>query len=170
MFQSWHNYFPNQSLSLEPFNLQPTGVEENYLPLGWKTTMKYFPNQTGFDLEVLLHFVKIFSQTKRKMQMQMHIFKGKKIHYLQTTNPCDQIKKVNRIHSTLDLLEEQSHKKDVPSKDENQDQGGGSPAGRDALLQGAFRHRDLGDWRQHQGDLGGDDQDWAGEGLSWGLS
>ena len=71
----------------------------------------------------------------------------------------------NRIHSKLGLLHEQSHKQDVPSKDEDQDQGGGTPAGRDSLLQGALRHRDLGHRRQHQGDLGGDNQDWAGEGL-----
>ena len=57
----------------------------------------HFPNQTEFDLEVLLHCVKIFSQTKKKMQMQ--IFKGKKIHSLQARNPCDQSSQKSKQHS-----------------------------------------------------------------------
>ena len=40
------------------FNLQPTGVDENFLPLGWKTTMTYYQIVhlfSGFSFEPFLH-------------------------------------------------------------------------------------------------------------------
>ena len=52
---------------LSPFNHQPTGVAENFLPLGWKTTMTYYQIVhlfNGFSFEPFLH-LKSFAKSGR---------------------------------------------------------------------------------------------------------